>query len=743
MSKTERPLRGLQEGLQMAVVRGDELLGEINDRQIEEGRVLPLQSCGCNADRRTAPTSIPISNHVTSGPASPAFSDMSSSTIGNDLTPLQDMFPPLPPSSVLPPAQASPYAFYGQQAFPRAPTSAPSTFPSQLDQSDATQRSREDYFEADTNSSRNMFDDSSTYRSTPASSSFSGQSPKLSDLLLPGTDLNAPPVEYLENPPKQSDTTYQPSGLEDIYGDEMDADEDIEEIIRQPQSSAEQWVMRLPSPSPSDSSSSSDGRLDLLNTLYRQPDLPAGSPEMLMLRFDKQTCGILSVKDGPTENPWRTLIWPLARESPALYHAIASMTAFHTSKERPALRIEGVEHMRQSIGSLAGNIANMPTDTALATTLALAFSESWDQHISTGIEHLRGAKILVDQALVKHKRQNLVGEELARMKFLVNTWVYMDVIARLTSVDTDESNDFDNVVISYGPFTGSSEVDPLMGCASSLFPVIGRVANLVRRVRRSDGNSPSIISTAMDLKSQLEQWSADIFFDAPEDPTSDIEHSLQTAEAYRWATLLYLHQAVPEIPSLSSSELAKKVLVYLATVPLSSRAIIVHIYPLLAAGCEAVGQEDRQWVQERWSTMTSRMWIGNIDRCWEVVKEVWDRRDAFDAEKSARESALNEAFSPERLSPLDTLSKRKLSAEEMSPSDLFNWSEVTQDAFAAGKRRAASGDSGVPKALCLPNSGGRSPLESQNDDMDYERTVRGSVHWVGVMKDWNWEILLG
>ncbi|KAA8568237.1 hypothetical protein EYC84_008619 [Monilinia fructicola] len=180
--------------------------------------------------------------------------------------------------------------------------------------------------------------------------------------------------------------------------------------------------------------------------MYRQPDVPAGSPEMLMLRFDKQTCGILSVKDGPTENPWRTLVWPLARDSPALYHAIASMTAFHTSKEKPALRVDGMEHMRRSIRSLATGIEKMRTDTALATTLVLAFAESWDQHISTGIEHLRGAKILVNQALIKHNKRGLVGDDLARLKFLCNTWVYMDVIARLTSIDDDDSTDFENLL---------------------------------------------------------------------------------------------------------------------------------------------------------------------------------------------------------------------------------------------------------------------------------------------------------
>jgi hypothetical protein len=126
-----------------------------------------------------------------------------------------------------------------------------------------------------------------------------------------------------------------------------EVEEDIEEIVREPtMSDAELWMsLRGPFHTPTAT------RDDPFNKIYRQPEVLAGSPEMLMLRFDKQTCGILSVKDGPTENPWRTLVWPLARDSPALYHAIASMTAFHTSKEKPALRVDGMEHMRRSIRS--------------------------------------------------------------------------------------------------------------------------------------------------------------------------------------------------------------------------------------------------------------------------------------------------------------------------------------------------------------------------------------------------------
>jgi hypothetical protein len=511
-------------------------------------------------------------------------------------------------------------------------------------------------------------------------------------------------------------------------------DDDVEEIIRAPQmSDAELWMsLRGQHVSRSSTASPTLTRDDPFNKIYRQPEVQAGSPEMLMLRFDKQTCGILSVKDGPTENPWRTLVWPLARDSPALYHAIASMTAFHTSKERPALRVDGMEHMRRSIRSLATGIEKMRTDTALATTLVLAFSESWDQHISTGIEHLRGAKILVNQALTAHKKHSLSGDDFARLRFLCNTWVYMDVIARLTSVDNDESNDFDSVL---SPFT-HTEIDPLMGSASTLFPLIGQAANLCRKVRKTDTNSIQIISQAIELKQAIEHWSPPPLssFERPEDPSSEIQHALQTAEAYRYATLLYLHQAVPEIPSLTSAQLAKKVLVFLATVPLSSRLVIVQIYPLLAAGCEAWDREDRQWVEERWASMTSRMWIGNVDRCWEVMQEVWNRRDA-DARLKAEHARAKRAGSGGMVH--SESSKRKFE-EEMAMEDLFSFSDMLNANGASPRSERKTPRNSLSMGSGMGQNGKRR-MDPVTEEMDPELTVRGRMHWVGVMKDWEWE----
>lgn len=611
-----------------------------------------------------------------------------------------------------------------------------------------------------------MNDDGSGHSS---GSTFSSGSPQLLDLLLPGTDLNKPPDPSEMRPP-MSPLPYSPGAFETtsaLDGTHVDEEFD-EEIVRQPlpdpptidPRDARDRTLRQPSPVPSEASSTSSRSSNL--TIIAQPQLDVSSPEMLMLRFDKSTCGILSVKDGPTENPWRTLIWPLARDSPALYHAISSMTAFHGACEINELRVPGMAHMTKSIKKLAFEMENMRLDSALATSLALAFGEGWDRHISTGIQHLRGARVMVNNALIKHHQDIQLGQLTAhdamRLKFLCNTFVYMDVIARLTSLEEAGDLNLEQILATVNqPMGDLLEIDPLMGCAITLFPIIGRTANHIQNVRRMETNSLAIVSHAMELKEQLQQWEVPSpkIFERPEDVTSEIQHSIQTAEAYRCAMLLYLHQAVPEIPSEPSEFLAKKVLMTLASVPLSSRAIIVQIFPLLAAGCEVTAPDDRNWVSERWNAMMLRLKIGNVFSCMRVVEEVWRRRDQFEADKAERLMRRFQArgvpsgdFVPPVLQP----GKRKAHTTEASSEEAFfnGLSDLAERESrpqkAARRVTLDSMNSSVPMMGSMPL---QSPLPSPGffrraddlvvDQLEPEYTVRGGLHWLGVMQDWDWE----
>jgi hypothetical protein len=379
----------------------------------------------------------------------------------------------------------------------------------------------------------------------------------------------------------------------------------------------------------------------------------------------------------------------------------------------------------------------MDYDAAIATTLVLAFAESWDRHISSGIDHIKGAKILVNQALVRHQHVPFSGERLSRLKFLCKTWIYMDVIARLTSVDEDESNDVETVASLIGTSPGNSHLDPLMGSAGALFPLVGRVANLVRKVRKTDSNGPSIIAQAMELKAQLDNWVPPDDMESPEDPTTSIDDSQRTAQAYKYATLLYLHQAVPEVPSLSSTALAQKTFRELALVNTASRAVIVQIYPLTAAACEAVDEDDRKWVRDRWKAMASRMRLGTIDRCAEVVTEVWKRRDAYAASKVSQSRSRHS----NSMSPTSPSLKRGFPCEDIAIDDPFSYMDLSSKRRAVG----ATGpfDTRRPVTVKVEREEVKPRTDADTEMLETEFTVRGKLHWLGVMQDWRWEVLLG
>ncbi|PYI26008.1 hypothetical protein BP00DRAFT_357017, partial [Aspergillus indologenus CBS 114.80] len=452
--------------------------------------------------------------------------------------------------------------------------------------------------------------------------------------------------------------------------------------------------------------------------ILSEPAFSIVSPEMLVLQFDRFTCGILSVKDGAHENPWRTLIWPLAKETPALYHAVFSLAAFHSSKEIPSLRVHGMDHMRQSITYMVHDIQNMRADAALATSLALAFAETWDQHTRTCIQHLRGAKALVSQVVGFGLQSGMCGSDLDRIRFLYNTWLYMDVISRLTSREESGDQEVDTSAFQL-PKDAVHEIDPLMGCATTLFPLIHQVARLIQRVRRTESNSLSIVSQAIELKTLVEKWEPPSCFEPPDDPTSEVQHSIQTAHAYRWATLLYLHQAVPEMPSEPASELSKRVLMLLATVPPSSRTTIIQMFPLLAAGCEAEQEDDRQWVLNRWLAIQSRLMLGSIDRCIEIVREVWDRRDAAGLEQS------------------DHLPTKRLAIDKTTHVSRGLGERGFTSSYAEPWRRSSMADRVPSKGFAGKprRTSAISPLEN----IEFEKTVRGNLHWVNVMQEWGWE----
>ncbi|GEQ71162.1 hypothetical protein JCM33374_g4843 [Metschnikowia sp. JCM 33374] len=554
---------------------------------------------------------------------------------------------------------------------------------------------------------------------------------------------------------------------------------------------------------------------------FNQSLLRTSEHQQILYLYSTYTCGIMSIKSGVSENPWRTIYLPLAGEYSYLFNSIASMTLFHLAgntrlrEKSLSLRSKGYFYMKKCILELATGLSRLengemsdnqlPADVALATCLNLAVSESWDTHTSSGIAHLKGAKSMIQKVLkiitqyssgtrkktrdfardenYKKKLVLVTSDEWRKMEEIVdesepgdrsqvplngiyipkniqllfNEWIYFEVLSQMTSYsshddkgidlvatitkaihtnqkkidddhkdmkgqekddspDSSRSGSSDNLRQGFAFFenldtmlSNKEYVDPLLGCAQSLFSIMGKVANLICKVRKSQEadkpqtrNSLSNITLASELKRQIMDWKPNVTANATgmmneenKDSTWDLYSCVSTAEAYRYATLLYLHEAVPEVPSISSHQLAEKVFVLLASIPSNSNLYIVHIFPLLVSSCEAEPGEEREWCEARWALLVERIWIGNIDRAFEVVKEVWRRKDEYSRN-------LNRDASEKKTDGcLDFDDARKISAH-------------LQEVVAAMRRKPSS----------------------------EERGITSKLHWSTVMREWGWEVLL-
>jgi hypothetical protein len=452
--------------------------------------------------------------------------------------------------------------------------------------------------------------------------------------------------------------------------------------------------------------------------------------ERIAQLFHQQTCRTLSIEEESDQTPWKTLIWPLAKEYPALYHAIAALTCFGISKQQPQLRSDGTRHVQRSTQLLSENVekGDIPLDAALAATLALGFAETWDDETSsTGSNHIRGGGILLRQICLNQQERMLSEVEAARLDFLAHTWMYMDVLARFTSDELSEpysgSCSMDTDMVDFDQ-QEHLRLDPLMGYSTTFFPIMRRVADLINKIksREAPRNSPAIISQAIELRREIQKWSLPAALEAIDDPSQVMTDAIQTAEAYRWSTLMILHQAIPELPTLTSyGEMAQKILVYLATISLSSTTIIVHIFPLMVAGCDAVEEEDRQFVRDRWHAMSQRMVTGIVDRCLKITEELWKRREEYLWSRGL-------AF---------TANGRQINNESTALSkDIASF--INLDASPGAT--VPSGERLIRKGSDFPISAAFKKgvdILTRSGCTDY--TVRGRLHWLGVMKDWGWQ----
>ncbi|KAH7075249.1 fungal-specific transcription factor domain-containing protein [Paraphoma chrysanthemicola] len=549
--------------------------------------------------------------------------------------------------------------------------------------------------------------------------------PRSVGILFP--DLNAAATQATPTPDRaiHSSNTSPPGAAENAQINAIDYDHELWNMER----FWEDYLKAVPS-TPSMPNISAGGS-EALAEPYSDRE------EYITTAFRHEICHKLSIEEDSKQNPWWNLVWPLAVDHPAVYNAIAALTCFGTNGGSSHQRSDGTQYLHRSTQSLSEQMekGNIPLNAALAATLALGFAETWDyDNSSGGSMHIRGGGLLLQQIISNHENVSFGDVEQSRIRFLAHTWTYMDALARFTCGELSHPYHGGVSAPDLTVFaTDPSNLDPLMGYATTLFPVIRNVADLINKARAREvaRNSPAIISQALELRSIIERWSLPIDLEAIDDePSQLMTDAIQTAEAYRWSALLMLYQTVPELPNLTSyGELAQKILVYLATIPLSSSTSMTHAFPLMVAGCDAVEEEDRQFVRDRWNAMSQRMVPGVVHRCLRVTEEIWKRREeylwsrglSFTANGRQVNTTMNEST---------TLSK--------DIASFINFGTSPGASSSGSTERLARKGNDFPISAAFKKG-----VDMLTRSGCTEYTVRGRLHWLGVMKDWNWQFMLG
>jgi Fungal specific transcription factor domain len=370
------------------------------------------------------------------------------------------------------------------------------------------------------------------------------------------------------------------------------------------------------------------------------------SPEVLFSRFREQICPMLSIT-GSQNDKWQTWILPRMQSSESLPHTISAITALQVSTlvADDQLRNHGTASIIHSFRTLSIELSRPKFEvSALTTILLLASWARWNGGFGRGKTHLKGAFAIL--RAIGSQRRNIEWKPSAAdvhtFLFLASTFLHMDALSDLVQSTISEENP--RTLTKFRVLTGGF---PLIWenrlwilhldrwSFGSLIPaeLIYAAADLCYEVRMATIITSDIITKAEALKREVERYppGTSVLSSATKHLSPlDKQYVVHTAEAYQYATLLFLHQVMPDIFGTTSNQyLARATVNQLSHSPPSCSVTHTQIYPLFVAGCEASTKQEREWIKERWAAMAARMRVTNVSNCWKITQEVWGRRDAY------------------------------------------------------------------------------------------------------------------
>lgn len=206
---------------------------------------------------------------------------------------------------------------------------------------------------------------------------------------------------------------------------------------------------------------------------------------------------------------------------------------------------------------------------------------------------------------------------------------------------------------SVGASSPLGSVDTLLGMATTLWPIIHRLSNLLVLKDRLDAAishgeiaKVSVLRTefeksAASIETALEQWNPILPPDSYDSENTSLAKAaektrlqsiLNNALAYRHSAFVYLYRTIHSYPRSHALVQRHTHLSLTHCVGTVSNAgpMGALLWPLFVAACEAMTPTDRDQAQQAFVAIDRRQGMMNIERAWTIVQEVWKRADKAD-----------------------------------------------------------------------------------------------------------------
>ncbi|ORY76388.1 fungal-specific transcription factor domain-domain-containing protein [Protomyces lactucae-debilis] len=391
-----------------------------------------------------------------------------------------------------------------------------------------------------------------------------------------------------------------------------------------------------------------------ISALGRSPGEPADEETMLTEVFFATTTHLFSIYTGPC-NPFMRLRKYIPH-SRALHLAAQAMAAFtisgNQSSDKEKHMNRGLELQRlayQEITRAMSDPNQAHSDATFAAVVHIGMTEPWHTMRSSesGVMHLKTSKVLIC-----HRAES---GRCMPPRFLTNLLIYWDLLVSLHSDTTHEGYTTGLLAGPAADAEASDYIDPTLGLAFDLFPVIIEMETFVRYVRLHP--SPESLPMAHTLHHRLASWRPQVDGDrlihcTGVFETASLQDILFTAEAYRQTALLLLFRMVPgmlatmQLHESALGLMASQVIRLIQAIQATSPVCTTHQWVLFVVSPDVNSMAERAFVRERMSGLLDKIGIEGIRDVMQYMEEVWRSTDAGVASSLWMEEIYRRRFFP-------------------------------------------------------------------------------------------------